>query len=151
MHPQGRRIGLGQAGGGAIGIGQQRIVGGSRRQRALGRAEDDRDIDVEADRATERADGDAVADPPDPTGRGIEFALERGAEAVPGDRLADRVEVAQPVERGGERLPGPVFDLRESLEASPTDPERRAGRRTTATIRSMVVAGWGGRGTSGDR
>ena len=60
---------VGKPGVGALGVAEQRVARRPRRQRALGRAEHDRHVDVEADRARQRADRDAVADPTDATGR----------------------------------------------------------------------------------
>ncbi len=90
------------------------------------------------------ADGDTVADPPDATGHRIEFALQRRPESMPGDRLADRVEVAQPVERRRECFAGPVLGLGQTFEARAADPALESVRRTSAahSLQRRVRPGW---------
>ena len=75
---------------------------------ALGRAEDDDDVDVEAGRAGQRADVDAVADLAVAAGRDVELGDERGPELGAGDRAADAVEVVQPVEHAPRLSPTPT-------------------------------------------
>ena len=63
MEADGARVGGGQPGDRAVVLGQQRVGRRRRWQHAFGGAEHDDDVDVEADRTGEWADGDAVADP----------------------------------------------------------------------------------------
>ena len=70
----------------ALGVAEQRIDGRRRRQQPVGCAEHDDEVDVEAGRAGQRADVDAVADLA-VAGRGdLELGDERGPELGAGDR-----------------------------------------------------------------
>ena len=71
LGPQGQLV----AGRRPLVVGQQRVVAGRGREHALGQAEDDDQVEVEADAHADRADEHALAHPPDPAEVGLELEL----------------------------------------------------------------------------
>ena len=116
VQPHRAGIGGGEPCQRTVGFGEQRIAGRSWRQQSFGRAQHDRDVDVETNGSGEGCCGDAMADPSLPGRYGVEFGFESGSEPVPGDRWAHRVEVPEPVECTGECLIGPVLGFGEALD-----------------------------------
>ena len=64
-------------GAGAGAVGEERVVGGPRREQTFGRAEDVHAVDVVADAFRHRPDVHAGADRPDPVEHGVELQLEK--------------------------------------------------------------------------
>ena len=140
MQPGGTGIGGREPGQRPVGLGQQRVAPRGGRQHALGRADDDDHVDVEPDRAGERPDRDTVADAPLAGGAGIEFGFERGAVLVARHRLTHGVEVAQAIERGGERLPGSILGLGKALDGVTPEPPLDLIVAPRATIRTTTAS-----------
>ncbi len=83
-----------------LAVGQEGVVADRGRQRALGHAEHDDQVEVEADGVGQRPDEDALAQPADPAEVGVELELERAPEDVERGGLVDGVERGQAVEPG---------------------------------------------------
>ena len=92
-------------------IWEQRVVTDRCRERALGEAEDDHEVEVEPDAHRDRADEDAVAEAADASEVGLELERERAREHVEADRAFDVVEGREPVERGLDPLGGLAFGV----------------------------------------
>ena len=80
-------------------------------KRPLGQAEDDHEVEVEADAHGHRADEHAVAEPADPTEVALQLELQRAGEHVQADRALDGVEGAEPIERPLHPLGGLALDV----------------------------------------
>ena len=84
----------------AIGVGEQRIVAGRRGEHAFGQPAHPHPVELDAERERRRPDEHTLAQPADAIARRVELERERSAEHLERRARLDRVEPAEPVDRG---------------------------------------------------
>ena len=80
-------------------VGEQRVVADRPGEGPLGQAQDDDQVEVQADAHRDRADEDAFPEAADPSEVGLQLQFEGPGEHVEPDRSLDGVERGQAIER----------------------------------------------------
>ena len=115
-------VGSGETRPFAVGVTEERIGAGRRREQALRGAHDDGDVDVESGGGRQRPDRDTRSDAALTDSAVGELALEHRPEPLPGRRLPDEVERTETLERRHQRLPSPVLRVAETPDRAATEP-----------------------------
>jgi hypothetical protein len=95
-----------------VAVGQEGIVAHDAGQRALGQAEHDDEVEIEADGERQRGDQHAVAESAHPSQVGVELQRQGAAEDIERGRRLDVVQGGQSIEDGVDPLGGPTLLVR---------------------------------------
>ena len=84
----------------AVGVGQQRIVTGRRREHPFGQTAHPQPVELDAECERRGTHEHALTEPADAIAGGVELERERPAEHFERRVRLDRIEIAEPVDRG---------------------------------------------------